>query len=92
MRTAEDIVRDMGEINNTDKLEFSHGRGRGEYAHAYETLDYETAYKRINGVSGFYMVGFMIGFFASYELHEIPDKWRDTVEQHRKAVEMNGLA
>jgi hypothetical protein len=62
----------------------SHGFDAGNYAAAYETEDYEVAANRIAGkVSKTYMQAHMLGFFSSYELHEIPEEWRDEVERLR---------
>jgi hypothetical protein len=69
--------------NETDRLEFSHGFDRGNYASAYETQNYEAAQAAINGSTGFYRIGHLLGFFSSYELHEVPGGWQDEVERYR---------
>ena len=71
-------------LNDTDKLELSHGFDRGNDASAYETEDYEQARDAINGSTSYYRIGHLLGFFSSYELHEIPGEWRDEVEGWRE--------
>lgn len=75
---------------------FTRAMDRGDYASAYETetLDEDApgeayALARTQGdipkgaSAQEYCAGYVLGFFGSYELHEIPDDWRDEVETLR---------
>ena len=61
--------------------ENSHGWHAGNYANAYtsETLDPASW----EGRSSAYRAAYLLGFYASYEAHEIPPEWRDEVEALR---------
>ena len=72
--------------NIIDVEEFSRGFDRGNYASAYETQRYENAQAAINGSTGFYRVGHLLGFFSAYELSEIPRKWRQEVKRYRQTT------
>jgi len=91
MRDVERTLENMGELNCTDKLELSHGFNHGNYANAYTTEDYDQMQDDLNGRTGFFRVGCLLGFFASYEAHEIPDDWRDEVEHYRAVARKLGL-
>lgn len=82
----ERIIKGIGNINDTDKLEVSHGFSRGNYASAYETEDYEVARDAVDGNTGFYRIAHMLGFFSSYELHEIHDEEIRMEVEHYRAV------
>lgn len=86
MPTLEEMIN-TDQLNTIDKTELSHGFYRGNYANAYETEDYEQAVKQLVGQTGFYRVGFLVGFFSSYELHEVPGEQQDEVERYRKAFQ-----
>jgi hypothetical protein len=73
----------MTENEIIDRLEISKGFDRGNYANAYETEDFEIAEDKINGATGFYRLGFIVGFFSSYELNETPEEYRDALEHAR---------
>ena len=74
----------MGHITDTDRAEVSRGFDHGNFASAYETTDYDIAARNVNGVTGFFRVGMMLGFFSSYELSEVPSKHRESVERYRE--------
>jgi len=61
-------------------LELSHGFDAGNYCNAYETQDIEDALvmRDVRDHSKAYRNAFILGFFSSYELHEIPG-----MDQHR---------
>jgi hypothetical protein len=52
----------------------SQGFSAGNYCNAYETDDYDKAIKQrdLLGSGEDFATAFIMGFFASYELHEIP--------------------
>lgn len=52
-------------------LILSQGFSRGNYANAYETQDYAEARDALPSPSDDYLAAFALGFFSSYELHEI---------------------
>jgi hypothetical protein len=76
--------------NEIDKAEFSRGFERGNYAHGYENQDYRAAQNKLCGETGFFRVGFLLGFYSSFELHEVPFEDRKYVERHRKEFEKEG--
>jgi len=86
MRTIEETIKDMGEINDTDRLEVSHDFDHGNYTCAYVTENYDVVHDDMNGKTGFYRIGCLVGFFSSYELHEIPERWRDEVAHYREVI------
>jgi hypothetical protein len=54
------------------RTDFSRGYNRGNYGNAYESQDWETWYADNSGQhSDAYREGMILGFFGSYELHEI---------------------
>jgi hypothetical protein len=63
-------------------LEISHGFDAGNYASAYETEDLETALAPMvhQDPSPEYRAAFILGFFSSYSLHEIPSSDRDAYD------------
>lgn len=79
-------IKNMSEINNTDRREIHHGFDSGSYCNAYVTEDWDVAKKEIeSGYTGFYRMAFLVGFFGTYELHEIGDELvRDEVEHYRE--------
>lgn len=66
----------MCKANDTERdLKLSQGFSAGNYCNAYETQDYREAYEKhdlYDSDNDAFSVGFRLGFFASYELHEIP--------------------
>lgn len=53
--------------------ELHRGFDRGNFANAYETEDYSTVRGRLPSESSqAYVAAFTLGFFSSYEYHEIP--------------------
>jgi hypothetical protein len=64
-------------------IELSHGFSAGNYCNAYETQDLEGALKKraVASRSPAYRAAFVLGFFASYELHEIPSSWREEFDE-----------
>lgn len=56
-------------------LRLSQGFSAGNYCNAYETEDYTKAMSQrdLRGSGKDYATGFIMGFFGSYELHEIPE-------------------
>jgi len=72
--------RDRDPDRKADLL--SRGFDAGNYANAYVSEDYSTAFETTLGTCAeqafdAYCVGFVLGFFATYELHEIPSDCRD---------------
>lgn len=52
-------------------LRITQGFDRGNYCAAYETQNFRKALKRIKGESPEYLAGFTLGFFSTYERHEM---------------------
>jgi len=73
-RTPEELERD---------IELSHGFSAGNYCNAYETSNLEEALEKrdLEERSEPYSVAFVMGFFASYELEEIPGSYREEFDQ-----------
>ena len=71
----------------TDKqLETIHeGYEAGNYANAYETQDLDVASEqhKLYTKNELYCSGFVLGFYSSYELHEVPCEHRDEIEANR---------
>jgi len=66
---------------------FERGYDAGNYASAYETEDVVEAWNaRILSGREVYE-GFILGFFSSYELDEIPDEHREEVDYLRGIYE-----
>lgn len=68
------------------KTQYSNGYDRGNYGNAYESGDWEAWAERneFTERSKAYRDGMVMGFFSSYELHEIDDEiMRDHVEALR---------
>lgn len=65
------------------KTQFSRGYDRGNYGNAYESQNW-TAWSKRNGFAKSSQPcreGMLLGFFSSYELHEISDEYvREQVE------------
>jgi hypothetical protein len=53
----------------------------GNYANAYEGDDYSRHEDTIAGFSADYRVAFTLGFFATYERHEVPYEHAVTYEE-----------
>ena len=64
----------MKEFNLTERTEMSRAFDAGNYANAYETTDLETALKRARYTAEHTRAAFVLGFFGSYALDEIPDR------------------
>ena len=66
-------------IDDTDKLNLSRGFDHGNYANAYETEDYEQALEdpRIENAPPLFLTGMLLGFFSSYEIHEVPNEYQE---------------
>lgn len=81
-------IEAMGTLGDVDKACIDEGFTDGNYSSAYEYIDYDTAHKMLNGVNGFYRIGHLLGFFSSYETHEVPQEWREQVEHYRAVMEL----
>jgi hypothetical protein len=64
-----------------DESYFSLGFDRGNYASAYERSEPETL---ADEHPKSFRDGYLMGFFSSFELHEIPPEWRDELEELRR--------
>lgn len=63
-------------MDNYDN-DLSHGFSAGSYCNAYENRDFEKACDLMQASgnrSTAWIHAFILGFFSSYELHEIPEK------------------
>jgi hypothetical protein len=64
-----------------DKL-ITSGYGDGNYSNAYESLDFDAATSHRQGFNEeAYRTGFILGFWSSYELHEIESRWRSIYDE-----------
>ena len=73
------------EMTELDKQCVSDGFDHGNYVNAYITTDYSFNMTELQGANGFYRIGFLLGFFSSYELNEIYNpEHRSEVERYRK--------
>lgn len=63
--------------------QISKGFDHGNYRSAYEVETYDNEDTTLNGQSDFFRIGYLLGFFSSYELSEIPAIERDAVEYYR---------
>ena len=72
-------------LSTDDRIQLSRGFSAGDYANAYETTDLESALAHLDeetdDYTEAYRTAFVIGFFASYALHEIPSDARDTFDE-----------
>ena len=70
-------------MDEHNQSELRHGFQDGNYANAYETEDYQTFLDNLPKGKPygryFYRIGCLLGFFSSYELHEVPDDWQERV-------------
>jgi hypothetical protein len=59
--------------------DLSRGFSAGNYCNAYETQDFASAIvkREVKDKSSAFAIAFTMGFFGSYELHEIPDDHRE---------------
>ena len=57
----------------------SRGFDAGNYANAYESENLSKAWKkrRVKQTSPAYRAAYVLGFFSSYETHEVPETYRD---------------
>lgn len=64
---------------------FTRGYDAGNYGNAYESQDWNawSAKRNLSARSNEYRQGAMLGFFSSYELHEIPESLQNTIAQLR---------
>jgi len=64
-------------------LDLSHGFSAGNYCNAYETeeLSAGLAQRNVTTASEAYRAAFIMGFFGSYELHEISDDARERFDE-----------
>lgn len=60
---------------------FDRGFDHGNYAAAYETDDVENAIGKAKGAE---REGVILGFFSSYEIHEVPEDYQDRVRALRR--------
>lgn len=86
MNTVEEKLAHMAPIGVIDKQEISKGFDAGNYASSYQTENYDEVLNTIGGQTGFWRVGFLLGFFSSYELQEIPARHRVWVAHYRSVV------
>lgn len=78
------LAQNINSLNETDLFELSNGFDAGNYAQAYETTFYDAQASRLDGQTGYYRIGYLLGFFSSYELDEIfDDEVRCNVEYFR---------
>ena len=70
-------------MNEKTAKDVNHGFCAGNYANAYETEDLEVALERLDSESPTqaYRDAFIIGFFGSYEVWEIPSDCLDEFMQ-----------
>ena len=63
-------------LDTESKTQFSRGYDRGNYGNAYESGDWETWSERneFDERSTPYREGMLLGYFSTYELHEISDE------------------
>ena len=68
----------MSEIDRERDRLISSGFSDGNYCNAYETQDFiaATDHRQDFIKEEAYRTGFTLGFFSSYELHEIDGRWR----------------
>lgn len=62
-------------------LELSHGFSAGNYANAYQTEDLGEVSEVLDANEEPYRHAFILGFFSSYELHEIPGDARERFDE-----------
>lgn len=69
-------------MNDDTKLILSRGFDAGNYAAAYVSTDYMVAFDADTGPKELeaYCAAFVLGFFSSYEVHEIPEDYREMHE------------
>ena len=67
----------------SDDTRLSQGFSAGNYCNSYETQDYTRAMaiRDLRGSGDDYATAFILGFFSSYELHEIPGSVRDAFDE-----------
>lgn len=86
MRDVNQTIEAMGPLSGLDHACLIEGFAAGNFAAAYETEDFEVAQQTINGANGFYRIGHLLGFFSSFEVYEIPNRWASEVEHYRAVV------
>ena len=85
MNSKERVMRARRrEVPDRVPFDLSYGFDHGNYANAYETEDLETMLSDLPaGRSGAYRGGAVLGFFSSYERHEVP---ADAVDEYDNAM------
>lgn len=70
-------------MNTDHDIDLSKGFSAGNYCNAYEGRDFGSAVvkRQVKDKSTAYATAFMLGFFASYELHEIPGDHQDAFRE-----------
>lgn len=58
-------------------MDHSRGFDAGNYAAAYESETFDE--EAIEGKSAAFAAGYMLGFFSSYEAHEVPEEHQERV-------------
>jgi hypothetical protein len=86
MRSAKEIIERFGELTTTDRRCIDAGFAAGNYSNGCETEDYTETEKQRDGRNGFWRMGFLLGFFSSYELHEVPPEYREQVGTYREVL------
>lgn len=72
----------------------SRGFDAGNFANAYETQDYDAAIgnRRVSRDKGPFGLAFILGFFGSYELHEMGAHRETYLEAYRSDAGKRALA
>lgn len=65
------------EFSTDEKTEISHAFDAGNYANAYESDDLEQFEDKLESMPKHERVAFVLGFFSSYELSEMPEYYRE---------------
>lgn len=82
--------RAIESLSLDERTELSRGFSAGNYCNAYETDDLDTALSWLDAecddetdddYSEAYRAAFVVGFFATYALHEIPGSDRETFDE-----------
>lgn len=71
-------------LTPTDIKTINAGFDHGNYFATYTSEDWAVAEKELNGTNGFYRAGFLLGFYSSFALHEIPSPQRGWVEHEQE--------
>lgn len=68
-------------MSTATDTELSHGFSAGNYANAYQTQDLDEVSEVLEANGSRYRAAFILGFFSSYELHEIPADARERFDE-----------